>query len=167
MRGHLIIMAGGATLAVGALVFAATSAYAAPIPTHSSAIADAPALVVPANIHPTAPVSSPSTPSAAGVIRVAPGVAVDITAGHDAAKTTAPSSSPPDAPQTLGGGLTAAVPPVISTPPASSGEVSSSDKSSSNGGNDVNDKVTGKTSGSPDERPLIEILVTSHLGRRG
>ena len=71
MRGQLGIMAGGATIVVGALALVATSAYASPVPTSSRAVAHSPSLVVPTNYHPAAFAGSVS-PSSDGLVVVAP-----------------------------------------------------------------------------------------------
>jgi hypothetical protein len=136
MRGHLFIIAGGATVAVGALAFAATAAYAAPIPTSSSAVAHSPALVVPANYHPPASTEQPIVPSGKGVVRVAPEAAVDID-GTDSHVTTPPSPSAP--PVNTGGESAGAVPPATSTPPTSTGDGASGDDGSSNDGSSKGD----------------------------
>jgi len=143
MRGHLLLIAGGATIAVGALAFAATAAYAAPIPTSSAAVAHSPALVIPPNYQPAASATRPVSPSGSRVIRVAPGAAVDIAGAIDDSNETSPSSSSPGAPVGAGGESNGAVPPVGSIPPPSTGHGSSGDQSSSNDGNDVENKGTG------------------------
>jgi hypothetical protein len=142
MRGHLILIAGGASVAVGALAFAATAAYAAPVPTSSSAVAHSLALVVPPNYHPVASTEQPTSPSGNGVVRVAPEAAVDIDDGTTS-HVTIPSSSPSGTPVDTGGESTGAVPPASSTPPASTGTGSSGDESGSNNGNDVKNKGDG------------------------
>jgi hypothetical protein len=143
MRGHLLIIAGGATVAVGALAFAATAAYATPIPTSSSAVVHSPALVVPANYHPAASATQPLSPSRAGVILVTPEAAVDIAGGIDDSNVTSPSSSSPGTPAGTEGESTGAVPPVRSTPSDPSGSGSSGNYHASNKGNDVNNKGSG------------------------
>ncbi|HEY5229549.1 MAG TPA: hypothetical protein VIJ11_01495 [Galbitalea sp.] len=143
MRGQLFIIAGGATLAVGALTFAATAAYAAPIPTSSSAVAHSPALVIPANYRPAAPVAQPVSPSGTDVIHVTPEAAVDIADGIDNSRATSPSSTSPGAPVGTGDDSTGAAPPVGSTPPASSGRGTSGDDNGSNAGNGGDNKGSG------------------------
>ena len=141
MRGHLLTIAGGATVAVGVLAFAATAAYAAPVPTSSSAVAHSLALVVPPNYHPVASAEPPVSPSEKGVVRVAPGAAVDIDNGTNSHVRV--PSSPSGMPVDTGSESTGAVPPASSTPPVSNGEGPSGDENASNNGNDVKNKGNG------------------------
>ena len=147
MRGLLIIIAGGATLAVAGLAFAATAAFAAPMQSSASAVDHPPSLVIPPNYHPSSVGAGAVNLSADGLITVSPRPAVDIV--H-------PVLAPP-APSDNGDNSHAATPPGAAVPPTTRGKGSSKgqgsshgqdsrgDNSSSNSGNDVNNKGTGST----------------------
>ena len=142
MRGLIFIIAGGATVAVGALAYAATSAYAAPISASNSEVLNAPALVVPLNYHPAASVTPLATSSTKGTIRVEPGAALDIAGAVEGSS----GSSPLNPSTGTGGDSAAGAPSGSSTPPTSKGPGASGDPSESNAGNDLNNKGTGSRS---------------------
>jgi hypothetical protein len=112
MRGHLLLVVCGATIAVGALGAAATAAYAAPLPASSRALPHSPALVVPANYHPSFSTEGPVAPASKGLVSVAPNSAVHIAPGplgKDSKPNPAPK--PPAAPAKSQPGSPNAAPP--------------------------------------------------------
>lgn len=164
MRGQLIFVVAGATIAVGALCTAATIAYAGPPPAFTAAAAKSAALVVPANYTPSSFADS-SVASPAGLTAVKPGSAVDIgehakatspavqpvpaSAGSPASNTALPANSVPTATPTpaAGSGSTESGDDTSSDGRSDDGQGSGSNKGKSNKGNDVNNKGDGSNKG--------------------